>query len=148
MAFEEGLGYSETNAAMVLFGLNMCAGNHWMTPVALLHVKSMWHTIRRSGGVFVVDFNVSRGGWARFKTAYVCPAPSKTVQYVHVCKLKARPCLGGDVDRPLAEQGGKIFTSRFAPSQTALDDPKIFHDISRSLLLLPISEETKLSEDN
>lgn len=138
MTFQDGVGYGELNVASVLLGLDVCMGNHWITPMAFNHIRSVWQTVQDAGGVFVVDFELSRSKWARFSTAYMCPAPTDTVQYIHRHKLRKRNFLGGLLNSSLLDAGGKVYTSNgFQPSRTNLEDPDVLPPVPQSVLLPP-----------
>lgn len=138
MPLTKGIGYQETNAVEVLLGVDPSAANHWVSPVALRFVESVWESVSDAGGLFVADFDTSVGGWARFRTAYICPAPSETV-YVQACKVRSASsnCCGRGKESalPLRFAGGRVYRAGFEPAQTELPDPVIFNDILELLQL-------------
>lgn len=121
--------FKETNAAEVILGLDPCAGRRWVSPVALRHVKRVWEAVTKAGGVFVVDFDVSVGGWAKFRTAYICPAPAEAMRR-KTSRVNLQPfacCHEADeVVPPLLLDGGKLFKKKFEPTNTDISDPVIF----------------------
>ena len=127
--------HRETNAVEVIFGIDPSIGHHWVTPIALKHIEDVRERVVEAGGLFVADFDTSIGGWAKFRTLYICPAPSSTL-YVQSFKIKTRPleCWGQRrVEPRLSSAGGKLFKRRFEPASTDVDDPVIFRDIDSVL---------------
>lgn len=136
MRYAEGKGYLETKAADVLFGLDLAEGSPWVTPIAFQHVQKVQECVSDAGGIFVAEFDTTVGGWAKFRSVYVCPAPSKTV-YVQACKVKASSRFfrrTRDIVPSLSSSGGVLFKQAFEPTETGMDDPVIFNDLNLSLL--------------
>lgn len=134
MALTPDVGYRETNAAAVIFGLDPSVGQPWVSPVAMRHMQRVWDDVTNAGGIFIADFDTSTGGWARFRTVYICPAPSNTV-YVHTCRVQPKSfefCGKSHVIPPLLFAGGKRFKQGFKASNTGLADPEIFAKLDLS----------------
>lgn len=123
--------YREISLAEVIFGIDPSIGKHWVTPIALKHIQAMRDMVIEAGGLFLADFDTSVGGWAMFRTLYICPAPSKKL-YEHSFKVKA---LWWDVfeqhnaERPLCLAGGKLYKRGFEPTTAELADPSLFREI-------------------
>lgn len=135
MRYTEGKGYRETRAADVIFGLDLAEGAPWVTPIAFEHVSRVRDCVHEAGGVFVAEFDTTVGGWAKFRSVYVSPAPSKTV-YVQACKVKpSSRFFGGarDVVPSLSSAGGVLFKEAFEPTETGIGDPMIFNDLDLGL---------------
>lgn len=124
MPFKPGVGYAEVNAAEVLLGLDPSVGGLWISPSAWEHVVAVREGVLENGGVFLADFDLSVGKWAKVRSMYVCPSPSMTLDFVHVCKTRPSAfCSSTNVVLPLACDGGRLYTRRFAPSASNLGDP-------------------------
>lgn len=123
--------YREISLAEVIFGIDPSIGNHWVTPIALMHIQVVREMVIEAGGLFLADFDTSVGGWAMFRTLYICPAPSKKL-YEHAFKIKALRWdfrEQRDVERPLCLAGGKLYKRGFEPTTAELADPSIFREI-------------------
>lgn len=124
MRFKPGLGYTEVNATEVLLGLDPSDGGRWITPAAWKHLVSVREAVWDAGGIFLAEFDVSTGGWARVKWMYVSPSPTDKIDYFHLCKTKPTSwCLNSHVVLPLICDGGRVFTRRFSPASSNLVDP-------------------------